>query len=257
MGRLSRVTLLLVVLVISAGAVRALIRGTIWLNTTDEPHGFELQISAREHARLSSTANTLKQVGLALHNYHDTFGQLPLGGTFAKNGEVRHSWISSLQGFTMFTFNGQLRWEEPWNSSHNQKFFRSRLTYEFENDRLPLPTMNNDGFALSHFAANQHVMGPNRALKFSEITDGTSQTLLVGEVNSLLQPWGAPTNYRDPRLGLNRDPRGFGGDTDPGGVLFGFADGRVEYLTDQIDQSVLDALASPAGGEALGPEWAD
>ena len=86
--------------------------------------------------------------------------------------------------------------------------------------------MNADGFALSHFAANQHVMGPNRGLKLKDITDGTSQTLLVGEVNSLLQPWGAPTNYRDPMRGLNKDPRGFGGDNDPGGVMFIFADGE-------------------------------
>lgn len=260
MARMIRITLLFMILLICAGAVRGLIRGTIWLNTTDELQGFEYfswQSRAKEASQRGATKYTLKEIGLALHNYHDTYGQFPFGGTYDESGESRHSWISSLQGFMLFQFDG-IHWEDSWDSDSNAKFFRSRLQhFGVENPRLPLSTINEDGFALSHFAANQHVLGPNRGLKLEEITDGTSQTLLVGEVNSLLQPWGAPTNYRDPMLGLNKDPRGFGGDTDPGGVYFVFADGRVEYLSDGIDQRVLDALATPAGGDDTGPDWTE
>lgn len=249
MKRLKRafcILILLVALFLSYPTVDSLIRGAIWLKDPDVPTRGPKAVWAS-----SNGAYNLRQIGIGLHGAADVYDALPAGGTFDDQGRGMHSWMT-MQGSPLFYyFMDDLRMDEPWNSEHNAPYFRSVIP-DYLNANLPAaPVRDDEGFGLSHFASNQFVIGPNLGLKFDEITDGTFTTLLVGEVNSLFQPWGAPTNWRDPKLGINTTPWGFGSHPGLKGVLFAMADGSVEFVSEEIDSGILEALTTPDAGDSV------
>jgi hypothetical protein len=108
-----------------------------------------------------------------------------------------------------------------------------------------------DGFAATHYAGNQHVLLPDSQLKLGDVTDGTSNTIVAGEVAGGFRAWGDPANVRDPGLGINAAPDGFGSSS-PGGCHFLLMDGSVRFVSENIDPGVLKALSTYNGGENIG-----
>jgi hypothetical protein len=229
---------------------------------------------ARDQARQSDTTNGLKQIGLALHNTHDAVGQFPPGGSLNDRGRLLHGWAIHLGEYAGFSTAG-IDFQIPWNEQPNAQRFRCALPI-FISPAIP-QVFDRDGYGLSHFAGNVHVLPITRVspeengihsilatardapdsdrrdlpFRISDITDGTSNTLLVGQSAGNYKPWGHPTNVREPGLGLGTSADGFGGTPDNGTCLFLMCDGSVRSISHEVDRRVLTAFGTPRGGEQV------
>lgn len=195
--------------------------------------------------------NNLKQIGLAFHMYHDGSNSLPPGGTFDASGQPYHSWQTFLLPYVeQRPLYEQIALDQPWQDPRNAEPLRTRLSVYTNPASAKSGTTRSDrqGYAASHYAANGWAVGGRVALSFAEFRDGASYTLLAGEVVTNFKPWSDPTNWRDPQLGFNKSPEGFGSPF-RGGLHFLLADGSVRFVRDDIDLQVLRALSTPFGGE--------
>jgi len=221
-------------------------------------------------------SNNEKNIALDIQNFHDVFQTLPPGGTMTEDGELLHGW--GILAATMMSDPAGLDFAVPWNKPPNDRIYKCNLRF-FVNPSIPGPYFDKQGFGLSHLAGNEHVLpirtvkrstfnssdrnyGPmyhfsksNQGMTTSQITDGTSNTLLVGTVSQRFKPWGHPTNVRDPALGIDRSPHGFGAPPSWNGAVFAFCDGHTALINRKTDPRVLRQLATPSGGEPAVPGY--
>jgi prepilin-type N-terminal cleavage/methylation domain-containing protein len=160
--------------------------------------------NAREAANRLRCANNLKQLGLALHNYHDSQGAFP-PGVVADNSDLRNGRHSGLlvllpyleQQEVFGRYNLSLTWRSPANLSVAQTRVAAFLCPSGPGD-VPqdggFPGAPTD-FALSKGAQAHLCMDAairpgsglfdvNSARRMADIGDGTSQTFAMGEAVS-------------------------------------------------------------------------
>jgi hypothetical protein len=89
-------------------------------------------------------------------------------------------------------------------------------------------------------------------VKIMDITDGTSNTLIIAEASKAGIPWMKPEDIDISLHPAAGDPSGFSSDH-AGGFQGMMADGSVRFLSQNISQQVLNALFTRDGKEAVGP----
>ena len=247
---------LLLLLLGSSFAVTELTRQVWALATSQERISFAFD--SQGGWKREQSGDQLAELGLALHSYQDVYGHFPAGGTFDQTGQPQHSWLTYLLPFLgEERLYRQIDLDQPWSADVNRSPFQQPLYYclnpglreTYRGGTEGEPT--SAGYQPAQYAANSYVMNANAAPGFQEISDGSSNTLLAGEVNAQFKAWGDPTNFRDPTRGINADPHGFGGPFQ-GGAQFLMVDGSVRFINENIDPAILKALATPNGGEPVG-----
>lgn len=109
---------------------------------------------ARESARRTDSRNGLKQIGLALHNYHDTFNVFPPGGVFGSDGTAYHEWTTFIEPYLESPlFYSLVDFDLPWDDPQQLDLFLSiSRSRSWTNPSIP---QHREGFLPNHYAANQ------------------------------------------------------------------------------------------------------
>jgi prepilin-type N-terminal cleavage/methylation domain-containing protein len=266
--------------------------------------------SAREAARRAGCQNNLKQIGVALHNYHSTHDKFPIGYVAWPQPDTNLTtpgwgWASALlpgleQSALYNVANLSLPIEQPANSTARltslgvyicpTDLYTGRFTVT---DAALNPI--TDAFTIS-YAANfgrdvniakfpeggNGMFMRNRAFGVSDVTDGTSQTILIGERGSILtrMPWpgavngaicritpGSPSQTTRTKTApvqpLARADTGGGTNTrlfwetddffspHASGLHFLIGDGSIKFIKSSINPSVYGGLFSRNLGEVI------
>ena len=182
----------------------------------------------------------LEQIGIAIHNYHLVYQQLPPGGFVREDGTEMLNWQACLLPYLDQTsLYNQIKPQSGWDSSENRAVFSQPIAC-FMNPAIPV----QPGPAVSHYAGNSHLFGINMSMGFRNVTDGMTNTIAVGDVSTGFKRWGDPTNVRDPGLGLGNTPQQFGSPFS-GGCHFLLLDGSVRFVPDTLSPAIFQKLATP------------
>ncbi len=158
--------------------------------------------NAREAARRTQCKNNLKQIALALHNYHDIYMRLPPGSVSGRDtsGNGRANDFDGMWGWQVMILP-QLEQTTLWNQldvSKSEGADRFPNYDSIDNSSNPLggrvfaafvcpscPGGRMNPFfkmnAKANYVGSHNLMYTNSNTVFRDISDGTSNTLLVAE----------------------------------------------------------------------------
>ncbi|REJ72801.1 MAG: DUF1559 domain-containing protein [Planctomycetota bacterium] len=218
---------------------------------------------AREAARRTQCRNNLKQIGVALYNYHDVFDSFPPAYTVDETGRPLHSWrVLILPYIDSSILYPRFDLSEPWDSEKNLPLLNEMP------DLFACPS-STDGHVKeetsTHYVA---VVGEGTAWpgvggsRIGDFKDGTTNTVLVIECDSGI-PWTEPRDLEldealvtlsslDAETALGHSHETFFFEEFYGRhVLLG--DGSVDFLTHGIDRRFWRGILSI--DDEFGLDW--
>jgi len=237
----------------------------------------------REPTMRLQCANNLKQIGVAVQNYHDVYECFPRGTHVHGKlpPEERLSWMATLLPFIeQDNVFKAIDMEEGWQSTKNKSAVNTPIKIYLcptafdpnlgnATHYVGLTGLGDDSARLPKESPRAGFFGCDRLVTREDIKDGTSRTIMVIETNATPGPWaagGIPTlrsvdSDDPPHVGVGRP---FGGmhvrerswfrkDQRVTNVVF--ADGSGRWLDESINPQTFEAMVTIAGGERIDDDY--
>ncbi len=195
---------------------------------------------AEEAAKKAQRLNNLKMVGIALHNYYDTYRMLP-SNLPMQEGKPASSWRVDLLPYLDQAFLAdQYNFDEAWDSGVNDQALGAMMPMVFgdsdSKSTIVLLTGKNTAYPSD---------GP---LSFNDITDGLSNTIFAVRISGKeAVTWTQPVDMVfDPEK-----PLACLGEIPEEGLDVVFFDGFARTLPKDIDADTFRKLVDPRDGEEV------
>lgn len=203
----------------------------------------------RDEAYRSSRMNNFKQIGLGMHNHESARGRFP-ASSYDANGKPLLSWrVHILPYMEHAELWKQFKLDEPWDSEHNRQLIDQMPELFSDPDPAVRAAVGDKGRTTFVVPIGDNlIFGKKEGMKFKELTDGTSNTILTVEVvPERAVVWTKPDDWEvdmaNPLAGVARKDRG--------SFTAGWADGHASSMSNDNSPEVMRKLLTPAGGEVI------
>lgn len=198
--------------------------------------------AAREAARRMECSNNMKQIALALHNYHDTYRTFPPAYTVDGNGQPLHSWRTLILPYLgEQALYSSIDLNKPWDDPVNAQASRVMIKV------YKCPSMKDQASPATCYQVIDDpasVFPGSKPVSFGSITDGTSTTLLVVEsAPADAVPWMKPQDI--PMANLMPPS----GSNHARGYHVTLADGSVQFVASSINPAQLRSMMTRSAGD--------
>lgn len=207
--------------------------------------------AAREAARMMQDSNSMKQIALGLHNYHDTYKVMPASFAINSNGEKVWSWkvailpyIEESQRYQAINFQNMKSWDDPSNTVLQEA---APPLFQSSRSNQPLNSNTTNIFLISspqRLPIGNTMFIDGEYTKFSQCIDGTANTVIAIMLAKHSMAWASPANLTPDEAydRIKNEDRMF---------IAMFMDGSVKRLSVDIDKETFMALVTCDGGEMV------
>jgi prepilin-type processing-associated H-X9-DG protein len=208
-------------------------------------------------AKRAHCMNNLKQIGMALHNYHDVYGCFPPPFIADAQGRPMHSWrVLILPFLEEQNLYQRYNFAEPWDGPNNRELL-GRMPALFACPAHRNPWVANPKPVLTSYFA---VTGPGTAfpgdstVRLADVRDGTNDTVVVVEASNVEIPWTAPCDMGTTSMSfrINDPTLAAPSSRHPGGLNILYADASVRFLHDATSPGRLRAMTTIDGKDVTG-----